>query len=232
MKTTLIPSALTLALVLVGAGPAFSADPAPQPVAAATDKAETVGPSLDELLNLPQTPKPGTDKPAKQPDNPLEGTEVEVPTGEVFEQAVAEMKQAAGRLGGQHDPGLGTQRIQKSVIAKLDQMIDQLRKKQSKSGSGQGQPQQQDTGSAQNPSQQPGAAQQPTGTEPASAAGAPGSPQKPNLNDQPLSEQLSEWGGLPPRLRDQLLQGLEDNFSQLYRDMTERYYRRLAEQSP
>ena len=57
-----------------------------------------------------------------------------------------------------------------------------------------------------------------------------GTPQTGNLAEEPLAEKLAEWGNLPPRLRDQLLQGLEDNFSQLYRQMTERYYQRLGEQ--
>ena len=44
-----------------------------------------------------------------------------------------------------------------------------------------------------------------------------------------MAERVDAWGNLPPRLRDELLQGLEDRFSPLYRDLTELYYQRLAE---
>jgi hypothetical protein len=38
------------------------------------------------------------------------------------------------------------------------------------------------------------------------------------------------WGGLPPRLRDELSEGLGEEFSPVYESLTESYYRRLAEQ--
>ena len=39
----------------------------------------------------------------------------------------------------------------------------------------------------------------------------------------------ADWGALPERTRDALLEGLSDSFSSLYRRLTEAYYRRLAE---
>jgi hypothetical protein len=39
----------------------------------------------------------------------------------------------------------------------------------------------------------------------------------------------SEWGSLPQRVRDMLLQGRNEKFSSLYEKLTGEYYRRLAE---
>ena len=39
----------------------------------------------------------------------------------------------------------------------------------------------------------------------------------------------AKWGNLPDRLRDALSQGLDEPYSQLYRSLTERYYKALAE---
>ncbi len=54
-----------------------------------------------------------------------------------------------------------------------------------------------------------------------------GSATHPNPN-QPLSELRTEWGNLPPRLRDQVTEGLAEPFSPVYQRVTEHYYRLLA----
>ena len=41
----------------------------------------------------------------------------------------------------------------------------------------------------------------------------------------------SEWGNLPPRIRDLLRQGKQDEYSTIYERLTAEYYRRLAEDS-
>ena len=63
-------------------------------------------------------------------------------------------------------------------------------------------------------------------SNPADNAG-PGSTTEPNPH-QPLSELRTEWGNLPPRLRDQVTEGLSEPFSPVYQRITERYYRLLA----
>ena len=45
-----------------------------------------------------------------------------------------------------------------------------------------------------------------------------------------LEESRAEWGSLPPRVRDQLLQGRKEKFSSLYQQLTQEYYKRLAEE--
>ena len=51
-----------------------------------------------------------------------------------------------------------------------------------------------------------------------------------NSENTLLHETRDQWGKLPPRLRDQLLEGLSEQVSPVYKEMTESYYRRLAEE--
>lgn len=208
------------------AGPAFAADEAD---------------GLDDLLDIetpekpakPDTPKP--DKPAtdKPDDKKPDGVAKETPSDN-FAAAVTEMKQAGGLLN-QSETDRPTQRLQENVIARIDQLIADAKKKQSKS-KGKPKPGEADSGtkpSAGPPKQgqgnKPG---QPNGQgqEAAQQAGGPGSVS--NRGDtEPLDEQFSEWGKLPERVRKELLQGRDDKFSTLYDKLTQRYYKRLAEEN-
>ena len=150
-----------------------------------------------------------------------------------FAAAVTEMKQAGGLLD-ESDASRPTVRLQEQVIARLDQLISDARKKQSKSKS-KSQQQQQDTGTkpSAGPPQQGNKPGQPNGqgTEAAQQAGGQGSVQ--NRGDtEPLDEVGREWGDLPDRVRKELLQGRDDRFSTLYDKLTQRYYKRLAEETP
>jgi len=194
-------------------------------------------PTLDDLLNLPtpdkapaKPPVPGDDKAPRIPVP----DEDKAAGGDAFSQAVGEMRQVADRLSSAGDTGLPTQRIQQRIIARLDQQIADLKNRQQKQKQKQQKQKQQDTGSKSN-QQKPGQSQQKSqkasqSSESTDRAGQKGEVKNGELGDEPMTERLSEWGNLPPRVRKQLLQGWEDNFSQLYRDLTERYYRRLAEE--
>lgn len=151
--------------------------------------------------------------------------------GDVFQLAVADMKNAAERLSTGRDASIETQRVQQRAIIRLEQAISMAQQQQSESQSG-GSPQDADTGSAQNqPRQQGQAGQQPgEGQEPGGEQANRGSVERSEMEEELLEDRVSEWGDLPPRLRDELMQGMEDSFSQLYRQLTERYYERLAEQ--
>lgn len=156
--------------------------------------------------------------------------------GDAFELAVTDMKAAAERLtggeGAAGDASIETQRVQERVIRRLDQVISSAQRQQQEGGGGGGgSSDQQDTGSEQNAAQrQQQAGGQAGSDEPASEGGSRGSVERGEMEDEPLNERLSEWGNLPPRVRDQVMQGMEDSFSQLYRQLTEQYYERLAEQ--
>jgi hypothetical protein len=203
---------------------------------------KSAGPSLDELLNIP-APKPAVPAPAKKDgeapkakDAMTDPSKIKIagdePAGDAFELAVTDMKQAASRLGEQADPGIETQRAQERAIRRLDQLInDQQKQQNSKKQKGQ----KQDSGSKkqeQQPQQQSGKDRNKGQVNDSSdRMERKGEIEDGKRKDEPLTEKLAEWGNLPPRLRDQLLQGMEDRFSTIYKQLTERYYKRLAEES-
>lgn len=189
--------------------------------------------------NRPDEPEGGS---ASEPAQDGGGESIELPEeqspGE-FMKAIQDMKLAGDRLTTRADAGIETQRVQERALRRLDQMIEQMRnQQQSSGGNSQQQSQQQDTGSQQNQSRQQeqkegqaGERAEASSDTAAQQAGRQGQVREGDTEDEPLTENLSEWGNLPQRLRDQLLQGADDRFSPLYRSLTERYYRRLAEES-
>lgn len=52
----------------------------------------------------------------------------------------------------------------------------------------------------------------------------------PTMSDAQFDEGRAEWGRLPPRVREAVRQGLRDPMSSAYRQLTQDYYRRLAEE--
>lgn len=224
-------------------------------------------PTLDELLDLNPLPDVSPEaSPELPPGLPEEGSPEgpvgapsDPPTGEprdertdllddaaaepdpdLFRQAVKEMRVVSQRMGDGGDPGLGTQRLQRSILDKLDQLIAAAGQRDSPSGGGGGsgasgssQPMQQDTGSAANAGQgqsaggsQAGSGQA-GGAAPSSGGAAAGAVADQALG--PMQENRAEWGNLPPRLRDELQEGFSEPFSPIYQSLTERYYRSLAE---
>jgi hypothetical protein len=159
---------------------------------------------------------------------------------ENFQAALDKMRQASDRMSQQLDVGLRTQRIQESALALMDQVIEEAVKQQQQQ---QKRPQKggpadqgkQQSGSSQNakPSQSSpsGPANSQHSTQPPSQDGASRGTPSEAQPDAPLHQTQSQWGNLPPRLRDQLLQGMNERFSPIYQRLTEAYYRRLAEES-
>jgi hypothetical protein len=210
-------------------------------------------PSLDELLDLEPADtgaadqsEAGSTDAANRED--LERLLSQQEAADAFDEALEAMAAAADRLGPAQDPGLPTQRLQEEALDKLDQMIEAAKQPNpnpppSGSGSSSGSPQNQD-GSANNAGQSaptPGQGQQPGDAQAqsqslANAGGendgqaSPGSVGAINPNAQSLEELRAEWGSLPPRLRDELTNGLDEPYSPIYREVTEQYYRRLAEE--
>ncbi|MEM1446867.1 MAG: hypothetical protein AAGF84_12480 [Planctomycetota bacterium] len=216
-------------------------------------------PTLDELLDLaPPAEASPPDEGAAVNQEPtasepliVDGLEERL-TGEqmadTFVDAVRDMDRVADRLGDARDPGLDTQRMQESILARLDQLIEAAQQQQSSSSSSSssssGSSSNQDS-SAQNAGQDSGQGSQPQpgGSQGQAAAGQPGgdgenpggfSPGQVGPIDPgqgAIDEVRSEWGSLPPRLRDELTNGLDEPYSPVYRNLTEAYYRRLAEEA-
>lgn len=191
-------------------------------------------PSLDELLDLaptePVTVQPDT---TGNLDESVEDALSMANAADAFEQAVQEMDVVSRRLGRSFDPGIETQRMQESILRKLEQVIEAAKQQNSGGGGGSGQPKDQDQG-AEQLAQQNGEGQsgQPTGTGDQASTGQAGttSPIDPENQDAAIEQLRKEWGVLPPRVREELSDGLRERFSPLYRRMTEAYYKALAEQ--
>jgi len=209
-------------------------------------------PTLDELLGIDSKDQPPTQtsdqaKPGAEHGN-APGTMTIDPqvqhqlsddrATDLFHQAVKQMYLVSDRLEVELDTGLKTQRLQKSILDKLDQIIASAKQNQSSSGSGDSSDsssQQQETGSSENQAQQmnnPQAAglQPTTGGNSATGGSAASTPQS-GTGSGPMQDNRARWGDLPPRLRGELEQGLEERFSAHYKTLTEQYYKRLAEQA-
>lgn len=218
---------------------------APPPVAPPTAAPEkpkpSSPPSLDELLGLTPSAaeaKPGDtsksvdSKPADDASNvELDRLLSAAEMGDVFKQAVTLMNDAAKRLNEKQDSSVQTQRIQEDVVRKLDQLLASLDQQQQQQQ--QPQPQQQQD----KPQNQPQSKQQQErqqgedqgdGTDPQEG-------ERPTLKQGALGPQVESaraaWGALPARVREMLMQGSGDRFSSRYKQMTEEYYKRLAEEA-
>lgn len=197
-------------------------------------------PTLDELLDLepaPQEREPAPpaprqqDAPAEVPiDQPVERRLTGEQAADAFKQALQQMDEVAQRLAAAQDAGLETQRLQESVLEKLAMVIEAAQQMSGGSSSQQqqGQPQQQDTGSEQNQQQGQAQAQASAGEN----RGETTNPPSPAAGEQAgaIAEERREWGNLPPRIRDELIQASNERFSPVYKTLTEAYYQRLAEE--
>jgi hypothetical protein len=208
-------------------------------VARAQEKQESTAapPSLDELLGLEeQNEREAADLAREQSREELERRLSDQAFTGAFEQAIAKMEISADQLDQKFDTGLGTQRVQEEVLAQLERLIDESRNRQGQSSGGAS------AGAAQQqPTPTPGRRQQQQG-DPADQGSQrnqtagnsqemePPGPQHGDINNV-IDESRAEWGNLPPRLRDEMIQGSREKFSSLYEQLTEAYYRRLAEES-
>lgn len=191
-------------------------------------------PSLDELLGLEREEQDHSAAEAARRDaeQELQRALAEARITDAFALALEKMTISADLLELQLDPGLGTQRLQEEILSKLDEMIDQARDLKSMGGkplSDGGRSQ-----SATAPRRQPG---HDASCDCDRCASSPQDPQQGGLPprrdeeiNRVLEETATEWGHLPGRIRDMLLQGRNERFSSLYEQLTREYYERLAEE--
>lgn len=210
--------------------------------------------SLDDLLGLPSAaptkPADGTgaapaDDPARrQAQERLDRGLTEKELDSLLQQALAGMKLSAEQLGERTDTGLSTQRVQQDVVAKLDQLIEEAKRRckngspgsSGSSSSGQSGQQQQKQGAQKQGDAQgaaPGESKSRDGKRSTKGDGtnegeAP-APIDPDADQAALDETQAEWGALPDRVRDLIRQGSRDRIASLYQRLTQEYYRRMAE---
>jgi hypothetical protein len=151
---------------------------------------------------------------------------------DVMDSIMRLMDEAASNMEVKLDPGLRTQEVQKEILAKLDEAIQAaaarrrpMRPPDSKPhqdrrrrGEDKAQRQKQDV--AGKPSR--GA-----GEEEGEAKGAVIRPVE--LPDGQLIDVRRAWGHLPMREREEIIQGVGEDFLEKYREWVERYYRALQE---
>jgi len=190
--------------------------------------------SLDELLEIAEEGgDAGGDEagigdvrdelsPENQPAGP--------PISQLFLEAMEAMGQSASRLSEERDPGLVTQRHQEEALRKLATLIDQATRQQQQQQQ-QNQQQDQKPGRPEDPQQ--GQQQQQQGRQAGEQAATRDS--RPGRREAELEGEIEEtrleWGSLPERIRELLLQGRNDAPASLYKRLTELYYQRLAEES-
>lgn len=160
------------------------------------------------------------------------GSEME----DLFVSARNAMKVSADRLGTQRDTGLTTQRYQEDVLRNLDMLIAQAQQnlqqqQQQQSSSTQQQQQDPNRQAQRDQTNQQNSQNTQAGSQASQNQDARPPRREGELTDSELAEAGVEWGALPARVRNMLLQGRTDRASSLYQRLTELYYQRLAEEA-
>ena len=148
---------------------------------------------------------------------------------DVMDELIRLMDRSARSLDVAFDAGNATQAVQRTIIERLDEAIRtaaaQRRPSRSKPQSADGDRRKKSGGkkatASEGKSQRDGS-QSKEGSQSAAAtdANAPGSD---------LDQRRRAWGHLPMRERDEILQGLTDQYLEHYRVWIERYYKALQE---
>jgi hypothetical protein len=192
-------------------------------------------PSLDELLGIEEdeSSRNADEVAAEESVTELQRRLNAEDLGDAFAQAIEKMTISAELLEERFDTGLGTQRAQEDVLAKLEQLVDIARSMQSSSSSSSSSSGQRQQMPQQQPGKNQSQANQAAGQRRANASesqeGDPPARRDGEVNTV-FDESRTEWGSLPQRVRDMLLQGRREKFSSLYEQLTREYYQRLAEE--
>ena len=200
------------------------------------DEDEETTDSLDDLLDI-ESDETGRahDTAERQREEELERALLEQQIEDNFEQALALMGDSSELLGERFDAGLGTQRVQEEILKKLDDLINSAQQQQSSSSSSSSssqsqQQQQQPRAQQQNQQGDSQDQQNQQSSQPLQGeATTVQNPPDPPTVSQLLDETRTEWGNLPERERELLMQALQQRTSALYRRLTSDYYKRLAE---
>ena len=151
-------------------------------------------------------------------------------TVDQVEAVLTGMDQASKKLEDDRDAGSQTQKIQRSVLDNLDQLIEQARKNRSQSG--------QKSSVSRKQKKTPAPRPQPKQDRPKSAQTGANRSAPPDQKDSkpPTSQKDGKdrtelargWGYLPGRDREEVMQGFDEEFLTRYREQIMQYYRDLA----
>ncbi len=148
--------------------------------------------------------------------------------GDLMQRVLERMSQAEERLAKQYDAGLETQALQRLAIEELELAIKSAARGKS-SGKGAS-----SAGDKRRKSGRP-AGKSESNSQP-SASGAETEAAQGEADAQagsargPLRETRRGWGHLPPRDRDEIIQGSREQSLDAYREWIERYYRALSDE--
>ena len=203
--------------------------------------------SLDELLGVPSSGGSGSSAEGaaeREQTRRLERALEEGSLEDLVDRAVGGMRSAAERLEDARDPGIGTQRIQEDVVRTLARLLEEAeRQSQSKSKSSSSRRSGSRRSANEDPSEANGQQASQRDARSSQVAGKPqsgdgdGESTLDRQTDQAtvdaieLEESRIEWGQLPERVRELVLQGRRDRVSSIYERLTREYYRRLAEEA-
>ncbi|MEE2973533.1 MAG: hypothetical protein VX672_10430 [Planctomycetota bacterium] len=235
----MIDLVVTILLVAALRGPVVGPQEVPEDPAStppAPEKEEVPPPSLDDLLEIEGAEGDSDAAIAESDRRDLDAALAEEKPADAFKAAVRDMLISSELLEDRRDTGLGTQRIQQRIIDRLQAMIDSANRQQQpqpQPQSGQSQ-EPRDPGRQDQPQDQEGRQQEQQQSQDRQGAQDGSSVQPPPPETADLEGALDgagiEWGGLPPRMRELISQGTRDRVSEMYRSLTEAYYRRMAEE--
>jgi len=147
---------------------------------------------------------------------------------ERLKNMVERMGESADRLK-EKDPGDVTQEVQRRIVADLDLMIELARQQQQGGGSSQKPDDQQQQGQQRTQSQAQRGPHSEGGSTAAQDESLPRGGHDDAVMGQMRNHDPANWGGLPPRDRDQISHGANEEYLSSYKGMIDRYYQALAE---
>ena len=215
--------------------------------------------SLDDLLGIGESDsKKASAESGRTQKETLQRILSEKEAKNTLEETVEGMRRSATLLN-EKDSGITVQRVQEDVLARLDALIasaQQQQQQQQSSSSSSSSSSEKSKGSQQpkggkDKKQSESAASEEKRREEARQRASqkegdkPGPSKSQPTGDRPgelpptvdaieggvIQETDEEWGGLPPRTREVIRQGVREKMSSVYRRWTEAYYRRIAEES-
>lgn len=152
--------------------------------------------------------------------------------GDVAELVVQWMGEVDDRLSSDFDPGRETQAQQAKILDALDDLIKSARPSKSKGGGGQDDGQndrRQNPKDAQRAEDQSKNKGRPGGDVAGETEASKVTPADAEVEGGRFRESRRGWGHLPSRDREEVLQGIQDEVVERYRQMIDDYYRALAE---
>lgn len=229
-------------LVVFSCGAAFGQQPNDRPEG---EPAQTLdeqllddlgGDLLEGLDDVPLDPAFDDAEETADPDDrklldQLEGEDIQ-PGGEDELTRIGRQMRLVERRIAEQEVSEKTQDLQQQIVADLEALIEQLKKRKQQSSPGSSSQAQKPKSSDVKQPDQPDAGQQKPSDKPASDSVERLGEQNPSLADTEAMQALVKrvWGHLPDRARQEMQNATVEEFLPKYQQVIEDYFRRLAEE--